>query len=140
MKIGTLKVTTFFNMVIFICTVIIIALDKATIIEMSESDDKLLAMIIISAVILFGGFVFPRLPFNRHTGLRLPWTVQDEDTWNVAHKIIGYISFPVVLLYLAASFTLHNFEAITVTIMLLWIGIPGFFSFIFWWKKYRSKS
>lgn len=140
MKIGTLKVTTIFNIVVLLCTVIIIALDKATIIEMSASDDKLLAMIIISAVILFGGFVSPRLPFNRHTGLRLPWTVQDEDTWNVAHKIIGYISFPAVLLYLAASFTLNHFETITVTIMLLWIGIPGFLSFIFWWKKYHSKS
>lgn len=140
MKIGTLKITTIFNIIIFVCAVIIIALDRATIIEMSESNDKLLAVIIMSAVILFGGFISPRLPFNRHTGLRLPWTVQDEDTWNVAHKIIGYISFPLVLLYLAASFTLHNFEAVAVTIMLLWIGIPGVLSFIFWWKKYRSKS
>lgn len=140
MKIGTLKVTTIFNIIIFVCTIIIITLDRTAIVEMYESNDKLLAVIIISAVILFGGFISPRLPFNRHTGLRLPWTVQDEDTWNVAHKIIGYISFPLVLLYLAASFTLHNFEAVAVTIMLLWIGIPGFLSFIFWWKKYRSKS
>lgn len=140
MKIGTLKVTTIFNIAIFICTVIIVALNRAAVIEMSASKDRLFAMTIISAVLLFGGFIAPRLPFNRHTGLRLPWTVQDEDTWKIAHKIIGYISFPAVQLYFTAAFTLKHFETITVAIMLLWIGIPGFLSFLFWRKKYYRKS
>ena len=55
----------------------------------------------------------------------------------VAHKIIGYISLPLVLLYLAGVCTIRNFEAITIAIMLLWVGIPGLISFAFWWKKYH---
>lgn len=70
MKIGTLKITTIFNIVILIFTIMIIVLDRVAIIEMSETDNRLLAMAIISVVILFGGFISPRLPFNRHTGLR----------------------------------------------------------------------
>lgn len=140
MKISTLKITTIFNLVILIFIILILWLDRAAIIEMSETDGRMFAMAIISVVILFGGFISPKLPFNRHTGLRLPWTVQDEDTWNVAHKIIGYISLPVVLLYLAMSFTVHNFGAVTGIIMLLWIGIPGLLSCIFWKKKYRKST
>lgn len=139
MKIGVLRVTTIFNLLILLLSVAVIGLDKAAVIEMSQSDDRLLAMIIVSAVMLFGGIVSPKLPFNRHTGLRLPWTVQDEDTWNVAHRIIGYISLPLVLLYVAASFTISNFEAVTLTTMILWIGIPGLCSFAFWRKKFRGK-
>lgn len=139
MKIGLLRVTTIFNLLILLLSVAVIGLDKAAVIEMSRSDDRLLAMIIVSAVMVFGGIVSPKLPFNRHTGLRLPWTVQDEDTWNVAHRIIGYISLPLVLLYVAASFTISNFEAVTLTTMILWIGLPGLFSFAFWRKKFRGR-
>lgn len=139
MKIGVLKVTTIFNGSIFLLSAVVIGLDRAAILQMSQTDDRLLAMILVSAVILFGGIVSPKLPFNRHTGLRLPWTVQDEDTWNVAHTIIGYISLPLVLLYVAASFTISNFEAVTFTTMILWIGIPGLCSFAFWRKKFHGK-
>lgn len=140
MRIGTLKVVTIFNVAILALTLVVAALDRGAVTELSETEGKLLAMGVVCAVILFGGIISPRLPFNRHTGLRLPWTVQDEDTWNVAHRVIGYISLPTVLLYLAVAFTIPDFEAVTVAVMLLWIGIPGLLSLAFWWKKYRGKA
>jgi len=138
-KIGALKITTLFNMVIWVLTVAVIGLSQTAGLKLSESNGELLALAIISAVMLFGGFVSPKLPYNRHTGLRLPWTVQDEDTWNVAHKTIGYISLPIVLLYLTASFTMDHFEAASTAAVLLWIGIPGLISLVFWWRKSRGK-
>lgn len=62
--------------------------------RLSESGEKLCAMFLLAAVMILSGLISPRLPFNRHTGLRLPWTVQDEDTWNVAHRILGYTAVP----------------------------------------------
>lgn len=135
MKIRTLKLTTVFNIVIVVLTMTIIALDRAAILRMSESKEELFGFVILSAVILFTGVVSPKLPFTRHTGLRLPWTVQDEDTWNIAHKIVGYISLPLVLLYVAAFFTLDNVKMVSIVTVLLWIGIPGILSLIYWWKK-----
>lgn len=140
MRIGTLKVATIFNVAILVLALVVAALDQSAMTELAETESKLLAMGIVCTVILFGGIISPRLPFNRHTGLRLPWTVQDEDTWNVAHRVIGYISLPVVLLYLAAAFTIADFEVVTAAAMLLWIGVPGLLSFAFWWKKYRGKA
>jgi len=67
--------------------------------------------------------------------LRLPWTVQDEDTWNVAHRVIGYISLPIVLLYIACTWTVSNFELVTMCAMILWIGIPGIVSYLFFYRK-----
>ena len=139
LKIGVLKATTIFNGAILAAVAVIVGMEEATLIQMSETQDKLLALGIVSAIILFGGFISPKLPFNRHTGLRLPWTVQDEDTWNVAHKLIGIISLPLWLLYLALTFTVRDFETVTLIIVALWIGIPGSFSFIFWRRKFRGK-
>ena len=72
-------------------------------------------------------------------GLRLPWTVQDEDTWNIAHRILGYISIPVVLLYIACTCTIQDFKAVSVAIMITWIGIPGGISYVYFHKKYHGK-
>lgn len=134
-----IRLTTVFNIILLVFTTMIIVLDKSLITALTESEEKIMAVAVITAVILFSGFVSPKLPFNRHTGLRLPWTVQDEETWNVAHRIIGYISLPIVILYLGAVCTIKNLEAVTLAAILLWIGIPGVGSFVFWRRKYCGK-
>ena len=92
-------------------------------------------MAVVSCVIIFSGIVSPKLPYNKHTGLRLPWTVQDEDTWNVAHRIIGLVSLPIALLYIACSLTVSDFETVTLCAMAAWIGIPGAISYLFYRRR-----
>lgn len=140
LRIGALRITTLFNIGVLVVGIIFALLTGFHVIAFSENGEKMFAMSIISCVILFAGIMSPKLPFSKHTGLRLPWTVQDEDTWNVAHRIIGYISLPIVLLYLACTWTIPNFEIVTICIMVLWIGIPGVMSYIFFRKKMHGKS
>lgn len=140
LRIGVLRVTTLFNVGVLAIAIIFSVLIGFDVITFSENGEKMFAMALISCVILFAGIVSPKLPFNKHTGLRLPWTVQDEDTWNVAHRIIGYISFPIVLLYLACAFTISDFEVVTFCIFAIWIGIPGGISYAFFRKKFEKKK
>ena len=135
MRIRILRITTIFNVIIFLVCVILSILIGLDLIKINAENEKLLAMSIISCVILFSGIISPKLPFTKHTGLRLPWTVQDEDTWNIAHRIIGYISFPIVILYIAATFSIDDFEAVTLGAMIAWIGIPGLLSLIYYFQK-----
>lgn len=125
LRTGILRVTTFFNIGILLAGIAFALLVAFDVITFSENGEKMFAMALVSCVILFAGIVSPKLPFSRHTGLRLPWTVQDEDTWNIAHRIVGYISFPVVLLYIACTWTISNFEIVTLCTMIVWLGIPG---------------
>lgn len=140
LHIGVLRVTTLFNVGVLAIAIIFSVLIDFDVISFSENGEKMFAMALISCMILFAGIVSPKLPFNKHTGLRLPWTVQDEETWNVAHRIIGYISFPIVLLYLACAFTISNFEVVTFCIFVIWIGIPGGISYAFFRKKFEKKK
>lgn len=135
MRIRILRITTIFNVIIFLVCVILSILIGLGLIKINAENEKLLAMSIISCVILFSGIISPKLPFTKHTGLRLPWTVQDEDTWNLAHRIIGYISFPIVILYIAATFSIDNFETVTLGAMIAWIGIPGLLSLVYYFQK-----
>lgn len=135
MRIGILRFTTIFHIVILVIGIIIAALTAGNVITFSEHGEKIFAMLLIACIMIFTGIVSPKLPFTRHTGLRLPWTIRDQDTWNLAHRILGCISLPIALLYVACSMTMDCFEQIILVTMLIWIGIPGGISFLFYWKK-----
>ena len=136
---GIMRITVIFNMVILVIGVVVTFLNVSDIITFSEDGEKTFAMIFVSCIMIFAGIVCPKLPYNRYIGLRLPWTVQDEDTWNIAHRILGYISIPVVLLYIACTCTIQDFKAVSVAIMITWIGIPGGISYVYFHKKYHGK-
>lgn len=134
-----LRLTTLCSIGMFVAGVafaLLIALDVVT---FSEYGERMFAMAVVSCVMLFAGIVAPKLPYSRHTGLRLPWTVLDEETWYLAHRILGGISLPVTLLYIACSLTVSSFELVTLGAMILWIGIPGLLSGLFFWRKMRGR-
>lgn len=139
MRLGVLRLTTLVNIGILVVVMGVAALIEMDVLHFSEASEKLFAMVLVTGLIVFSGLVSPKLPFTRHTGLRLPWTVSDEDTWNVAHRIIGIISVPLAVLYIACALTLPNFETVTVVTVLLWIAIPGGLSYLYYWKKMHGK-
>lgn len=139
LKMGILSLTTFFNIGIFVVGVFFAVLLSLDFLTLSENGEKLLAMALISCVIIFSGIISPMLPFNKHTGLRLPWTVQDEDTWNIAHRTLGYISLPIALLYIACTLTIPNFDIVTICVLIAWIGTPSVISYIYYMKKMYGK-
>lgn len=135
MKMKYLRITTVFNIGLLIVCIALAVLTEIGSVTFSKAGERVSAMLVISAIMVFTGIVAPKLPFTRHTGLRLPWTVLDEETWDVAHRIIGYISLPLAAVYVGCSLTIQNFEAVTLAAILLWIGIPGGISGIYYWKK-----
>lgn len=139
LRIRTLRITTIFSVSILALGIIMAILTATDVITFTEYGERMFAMLLVTCIMIFAGIVSPKFPFTRHTGLRLPWTVSDEETWNLAHKIIGYISLPVALLYVACSLTIENFEVVTLAAMLVWIGIPGSISYIFFWKKMHGR-
>ncbi len=139
LRLGVLRLTTLVNIGIIFIAMLTVLLSATGVLAFSEHSERLFAMCFITVIMIFLGIVSPRLPFQRHTGLRLPWTVRDEDTWNVAHRILGIISLPLALLYVAASLTLDAFDSVTIAAIALWIGIPGVLSYIYYWKKYHGK-
>ena len=104
---------------------------------------KLLMALLLAVPMLFFGNVAPKVPFNRYAGLRLPWTVRDEDTWIVAHRVLGYISAPIAILLFANVATDMPLDTYVkfwwLGAVILWIGIPGIISGVFYYKKWNGK-
>ena len=104
---------------------------------------KLLMALLLAVPMLFFGNVAPKVPFNRYTGLRLPWTVRDEDAWIVAHRVLGYISAPIAILLFANVTTDMSLDTYVkfwwLGAVILWIAIPGIISGVFYYKKWHGK-
>ena len=134
-KTGSIKVVTVFDIVLIVIISIFGSLVKTAKIHLSENQEALFASALITVFMVFVGIIAPRLPYNRHTGLRLPWTVQNEGAWNIAHKILGIISIPLGLAYMSLAFFVSNMESLTLMVVLIWIGVPGLVSFLYAYKK-----
>lgn len=134
LKIGVLKAATIFNigfLAVSVLGAILIGFDFILV----QDDGRMFAMMLVSGVMIFSGIISPKLPFTRHTGLRLPWTVRDQDTWNAAHRTLGITALPTAILYAAAALTMDDFKAVTFAAVLLWIGVPAFLSYIYYYRK-----
>lgn len=140
-QMNVLKGVTICNGVLFAALLVFSGLLEAGCVTLTERQGQYLLMGIFSCLFLFFGALSPRLPYQRHTGLRLPWTVQDEETWRLAHRLLGIISLPVTLLYLAAALAVRDLEQVgrvSLIAMAVYIGIPGVLSLLFFWKKLRA--
>ena len=134
-----LKLVTIFDGGLFAGLMLLSVLVGTERVVFSQAQEKWLLVGLFSCLFLFIGTVSPRLPFQRHTGLRLPWTVLDEPTWNLAHKILGLIALPITVLYVAAALACEDVDAVarvSVGALLLYIAIPGLLSLIFYLKQY----
>lgn len=155
-KVRTLKSVTIFNAV-FIGSIVLLAAAIAHFGKRGVLAELLAGMsgkqlnvvlkgfmaLVLAVPVLFFGNAAPQIPFNRYTGLRLPWTVIDEETWIVAHRVTGYISIPIAILVFVNVPTNMLFEDYVkfwwFGLFLLWIAIPGFISGMFYYKKWTGK-
>ena len=138
----TLKMVTSFNLLLVAFIIIYIIMIQTKIIQIYDEQESVLASIILAIIILVLGNISPCLPFTKYTGLRLPWTVADEDTWIIAHRLLGYCSYPIGLCVLVTCFvsvSSSERDSICVALFLLWIFIPATISFIFYKRKVIAK-
>lgn len=130
----TMKWITVFNGALLLLCIGVVWLGENG--YLGNVSEEWLAVALVSVVMVVLGNLAPKIPFNRYTGLRLPWTVRDEDTWRLAHRILGYISFPLVFLYGALLLCSVEIGTATGIVIFSWIIIPGGISFLFYRRKF----
>ena len=139
LKLKALRQATIFNMVVIGLCIVGAILTGTGVVKIGPAGEKYFAAFLVSVVLLFMGYISPKLPFTRHTGLRLPWTVADEETWNVAHRILGIVAIPVGVFYIGAVPFVKDFEALTVGAVLMCVAVPGIISALFYYRKFHIK-
>lgn len=84
--------------------------------------------------IIIGNYL-PRLKQNAIAGIRLPWTLKDEDTWRVTHRTGGYCTLVMGILLVLLSFIIPNRYAIPAMLMVLVTWGVGLFIYSYVYHK-----
>lgn len=135
-KIKTVKFLNRLSMFCIICMSIIYSF--ASIKESFESlTNGFFGIVLITIIMAVIGNVSPKIPFNRYSGLRLPWTIRDEETWKLAHRILGYLAFPIAILMIISALY-FDYKKVAFIGITSWIAIPGIYSLIFYNKKFKA--
>ena len=95
---------------------------------------------LLITIMIFSGNIAPKLPFNKYMGLRLPWTTKDETTWKIANRLLGYLTFPLVLIMAFLYFCFDKSDIILLIGIIVWIGIPAIYSLIKYNKIKKEKN
>lgn len=135
-KFAFLKKLSFWGIVfLVVCT--LAALLQTRGLLPAEGANLVAALLVAGFMIVFGN-IAPKIPYNKFMGFRLPWTLLDEQTWIVAHRILGYLSWPLGIIYIAMVPYMQDLTKWTMIVFVgLWIGLTALLSALFYLRKFR---
>lgn len=115
-----------------------IILKDFQIITLSDTQEYFFSEILVFSFMALFGSCANALPFNKYVGLRLPWTLVDYQTWRYAHKLLHELTFPAILFSIVILKMFPNkSKTLMIWSVLLYLGVPSFFSYLYYKKKHQ---
>ena len=87
--------------------------------------------ILIGVLFTALGNYLPKCRQNYTVGIKLPWTLDDEDNWNHTHRFGGYVMSMVGLLVLIAGLVGFNIPSVLIIALLVASLSPIVYSFLY---------
>ena len=122
------------NLVLCICPVMSILLSALTYAAAlgKEIDVNTLAPVLIGIIFIVVGMYLPKCQHNYTVGIKLPWTLHDEDNWKATHRFAGPVWVAGGVLIILSA--LLSFMWLMVVILLLIVTIPSIYSYLYYKK------
>ena len=102
---------------------------------------------VVMVIVLFMGLLFaaignylPKCKQNRTIGIRIKWTLENEENWNATHRVAGRVWFIGGLLLIACAFLPETVLLWAMLGVMLTIAfVPFGYSFWFYRKQRKDK-
>ena len=91
--------------------------------------------VFMGVLFLVLGFILPKCKQNYTIGIKLPWTLHDEENWNKTHKLAGKLWIYGGIIMIVSG--LFNLTFIFVTIIFALVIIPTVYSFLIYKNKLK---
>lgn len=93
-------------------------------------DMGLLTGVLLGALFLIVGNYMPKTRQNYTIGIKIPWTLADEDNWNRTHRLAGRLWVAGGILILLTTLTGIAGPAFMIAVMLIMIIVPCVYSYM----------
>lgn len=97
-----------------------------------------IVLILVSLLIILMGNYMPKCRQNYTVGIRLPWTLDDEDNWNKTHRLAGYIwmAAGVIMLIFTLLDKLNVYSMIVLIVIIS--AVPAVYSYLLYRKNNKK--
>ncbi len=97
---------------------------------------QVVVTIFLGGLFVIIGNYMPKCKQSYTMGIKLPWTLNDEENWNKTHRLAGKLWVAGGLLMVATSFVAD--AMVMVIVILLLVIAPTVYSYILYRKKLNS--
>ena len=95
--------------------------------------------VLLGAMFVFIGNYLPKCRQNRTIGIRVKWTLENEDNWNATHRIAGRVWFVAGLLMLVSAFLPGTAAAaVSAVVLVTAVAVPVVYSYLYYRKQLQE--
>ena len=73
-------------------------------IYLNSSFSNIATIIFVGLVFIVSGNYFPKNHINKYIGLKFPWLLNDEESWDKTHKLAGYTWILAGIIFYTSTF------------------------------------
>lgn len=93
-----------------------------------------IGQVMVGMVFVIVGNYLPKCRQNYTVGIKLPWTLADEDNWNNTHRIAGWLWMIGGVVVIVSVFVMPKNTGILPVVMGSMIIVPMVYSFLYYLK------
>ena len=102
-----------------------------------ETSDRTIAFATMGVLFIVIGNYLPKCRQNYTIGIKIPWTLHDEENWNHTHHMAGYLWILGGLLILANIFL--KWDWLFPIVLVVSVLVPTIYSYLYYRKNGISK-
>ena len=102
-----------------------------------ETSDRTIAFATMGVLFIVIGNYLPKCRQNYTIGIKIPWTLHDEENWNHTHRMAGYLWILGGLLMLANIFL--KWDWLFPIVLAVSVLVPTIYSYLYYRKNGISK-
>ncbi len=126
-----------FGIVLWVCPVVSVVCGSAAYSEALGWNLPFVEILIVLMGILFIalGNYMPKCKQNYTFGIKLPWTIADEEVWNKTHRLAGFLWTVAGVVVLATAFLKSFVLFISITVVV--VVVPSVYAFVLYRKIHK---
>lgn len=98
---------------------------------------KIVYIVLGVFLVLIGNYL-PKTRRNYTIGIKLPWTLNNDDNWDKTHKLAGYLWVLGGVLILISNFILQNNIYVIFGVIFVIVVIPVIYSYVIYNKNLKK--
>ena len=103
-----------------------------------EVNMALIAELMVGVMFIVVGNYLPKCRQSYTMGIKLPWTLNDEENWNATHRFGGWRWMAGGVVFLLLTFLNAVNTLCTLGLILLMVGLPTAYSYLYYRKHCKE--